>query len=142
MGWSLSGIYTKLSPTMFSFSDLLSRVIRLLPRRGPSEEPAVEPVMGMAPQIEYPRPILSGVSNEHLEMFRMLTGITSHPSMHHRHPLSFGTRPAPNLGIYARVVHNEQTAKRGHKQMSLLINGCLGSQIVVAAALTALGAAK
>ncbi|KUJ17602.1 uncharacterized protein LY89DRAFT_584513, partial [Mollisia scopiformis] len=54
---------------------------------------------------------------------------------------SSGGRPAPNLGIYARVVHNEGDAKAGFKYFSYLINGCLGLQIVVAAALTALGAA-
>lgn len=77
-----------------------------------------------------------------LNLFRHLTGIISHPSMAHSSSFfSSGGRPAPNLGIYARVVHNEQTAKIGFKYFSWLINGCLGLQIVVAAALTALGAA-
>jgi hypothetical protein len=55
--------------------------------------------------------------------------------MAHTH-LNEGGRPAPNLGIYARVIHNEQTAKEGYKYFSWLINGCLGLQIVVAASLT------
>ncbi len=80
--------------------------------------------------------------NDNLNLFRHLTGIISHPSMSHHDTLfSSGGRPAPNLGIYARVVHNEQTAKLGYKYFSWLINGCLGLQIVVAATLTALGAA-
>ncbi|KFX92826.1 hypothetical protein V490_05164 [Pseudogymnoascus sp. VKM F-3557] len=73
-------------------------------------------------------------SDERLFLFRHLTGITTHPSM-------VSSRAAPNLGIYTRVVANEAKAKKGHKYFSWLINGCLGVQVVVAAALTALGAA-
>lgn len=88
----------------------------------------------------YGRPELD--PNDNLNLFRHLVGITSHPSMAHSDSIfSSGGRPAPNLGIYARVVHNEQTAKIGFKYFSWLINGCLGLQIVVAATLTALGAA-
>lgn len=79
-----------------------------------------------------------------LNLFRHLTGITSHPSMNHSAGFfsnGNGGRPAPNLGIYVRVIRNEQAAKIGFKYFSWLINGCLGLQIVVAAALTALGAA-
>jgi hypothetical protein len=83
--------------------------------------------------------------DDQLNLFRHLTGITSHPSMSHTHSHfgggSGGGRAAPNLGIYNRVVHNEQEAKRGYKRFSWLINCCLGLQIVVAAALTAMGAA-
>ncbi|TVY29680.1 hypothetical protein LHYA1_G000920, partial [Lachnellula hyalina] len=80
--------------------------------------------------------------DENLNMFRLLVGIISHPSMgpNSKHPA--GNRPAPNLGIYARVVHNEMTAKTGYKRMSVLINGCLGLQIIVAASLVALGASN
>jgi hypothetical protein len=78
--------------------------------------------------------------DDQLNLFRHLTGITSHPSMVHSH-LEGGGRAAPNLGIYTRVVRNEQGAKIGYKRFSWLINGCLGLQIVVAAALTAMGAA-
>ncbi|KFY97882.1 hypothetical protein V498_01815 [Pseudogymnoascus sp. VKM F-4517 (FW-2822)] len=73
-------------------------------------------------------------TDERLFLFRHLTGITTHPSM-------VGSRAAPNLGIYTRVVDNEAKAKKGHKYYSWLINGCLGVQVIVAAALTALGAA-
>lgn len=79
-------------------------------------------------------------ADDQLNLFRHLTGITSHSSMVHSH-LGGGGRAAPNLGIYARVVHNEQDAKRGYTRYSWLINSCLGIQIIVAAALTAMGAA-
>lgn len=62
------------------------------------------------------------------------------PDLSHN-PLHFEGRAAPNLGIYNRVCHREQQAKRSYKFASVLINGCLGLQIVVAAALTAMGAA-
>jgi hypothetical protein len=51
-------------------------------------------------------------------------------------------RPAPNVGIYGRVVHAEASANLKYKTFTLLINGCLGLQIIVAAALTALGAGR
>lgn len=73
-------------------------------------------------------------TDERLFLFRHLTGITTHPSM-------VGSRAAPNLGIYTRVVANEAKSKKGHKYYSWLINGCLGVQVIVAASLTALGAA-
>ncbi|KAL5345169.1 hypothetical protein ACLOAV_010125 [Pseudogymnoascus australis] len=79
-------------------------------------------------------------TDERLIIFRHLTGITSHPSMV-QSQLSPGGRAAPNLGIYARVVKNEANAKSGYKNFSWLINGCLGLQVIVAASLTALGAA-
>jgi hypothetical protein len=79
-------------------------------------------------------------ADDQLNLFRHLTGIISHPSMTHAHRAA-GGRAAPNLGIYSRVVHNEQDAKRGYKRFSWLINSCLGLQIIVAAALTAMGAA-
>ncbi|KAJ8108558.1 hypothetical protein ONZ43_g6388 [Nemania bipapillata] len=53
-----------------------------------------------------------------------------------------GTRPAANIGLYARVVHSEQKAKDSFKVFSVVINGCYFLQIVIAAALTALGAAR
>lgn len=63
------------------------------------------------------------------------------PDLSHNN-LQFDGRAAPNLGIYNRVCHREQEAKRGYKFSSILINGCLGTQLVVAAALTAMGAAN
>jgi hypothetical protein len=56
--------------------------------------------------------------------------------------LHFDGRAAPNLGIYNRVCHREAQAKRGFKFATFFINGCLGVQIIVAAALTAMGAAN
>lgn len=56
--------------------------------------------------------------------------------------LHFDGRAAPNLGIYNRVCHREAQAKRGYKFTSVLINSCLGIQVIVAAALTAMGAAN
>lgn len=63
------------------------------------------------------------------------------PDVSHNN-LHFDGRAAPNLGIYNRVVHREQEAKRGYKVASILINGCLGVQVIVAASLTAMGAAS
>jgi hypothetical protein len=86
-----------------------------------------------------------------LSIFRHMIGIHSTlslvpvggaiPDRSHNN-LHFDGRAAPNLGIYNRVVHREQQAKRGFKFASVLINGCLGLQIVVAASLTAMGAAR
>ncbi|KAF2996629.1 hypothetical protein E8E13_002325 [Curvularia kusanoi] len=85
--------------------------------------------------------------NNQFAHFRHMVGIhstkgftgaadTSHNNLH------FDGRAAPNLGIYNRVCHREAQAKRGFKLASLLINGCLGLQVIVAAALTAMGAAN
>ena len=102
-------------------------------------EPNASSVAGTIPHVDHDgRPQIS--ADDQLNLFRHLTGITSHPSMVHAH-LVTGGRAAPNLGIYSRVVHNEQDAKRGYKRFSWLINSCLGLQIIVAAALTAMGAA-
>jgi hypothetical protein len=63
------------------------------------------------------------------------------PDVSHNN-LHFDGRAAPNLGIYNRVCHREAKAKLGFKFASILINSCLGIQIVVAAALTAMGASN
>ncbi|OJJ63049.1 hypothetical protein ASPSYDRAFT_55738 [Aspergillus sydowii CBS 593.65] len=70
---------------------------------------------------------------------RALTGIDSAPalSLSHHSP-----RTAPNVGIYTRVVQAETKAAKHYRFHSALINTCLGIQIVVAATLTALGAAR
>ncbi|KAF2267778.1 hypothetical protein CC78DRAFT_530556 [Lojkania enalia] len=94
--------------------------------------------------------IVSYDPNDKLAIFRHMVGIhstrefaTAHdrPDLTHNN-LHFDGRAAPNLGIYNRVCHREQEAKRGYKLSSLLINGCLGVQVIVAAALTAMGAAN
>ncbi|KAJ8110582.1 hypothetical protein OPT61_g6611 [Boeremia exigua] len=85
--------------------------------------------------------------NSQLSYFRHMVGIhstkgftgtadSSHNNLH------FDGRAAPNLGIYNRVCHREAQAKRGFKFASFLINGCLGLQVIVAASLTAMGAAN
>lgn len=74
-----------------------------------------------------------------LLVFRALTGIDSIPALT---TLQHYRRTAPNIGIYTRVVKAEHSAGRRYRFFSVLINVCLGIQIVVAAALTALGAAS
>ncbi|KAJ5183802.1 hypothetical protein N7492_001418 [Penicillium capsulatum] len=76
--------------------------------------------------------------NDKLLMFRALTGIDSVPALTQSGHL---LRSAPNLGIYTRVVVNETKAARAFRIFNYLINTCLGIQIVVAAAVTAVGAA-
>jgi SMODS and SLOG-associating 2TM effector domain len=78
-------------------------------------------------------------SNNKLLVFRSLTGIDNFATLTKVDVLE---RSAPNLGIYARVVSAEARAAREYKIFSLLINVCLGIQIIVAASLTALGAAN
>ena len=78
--------------------------------------------------------------SDKLLMFRALTGIDTVPIVA---SLGNGTpRTAPNVGIYSRVVKAERKVKRNHTIFSILINACLGIQILAAAILTALGAAK
>lgn len=74
--------------------------------------------------------------SDRLAIFRRLTGIDSARRPDSELPL----RPASNQGIYQHVVENERKAQKSYSLFSSLINGCLGLQIVVAAALTALGA--
>ncbi|OJJ84638.1 uncharacterized protein ASPGLDRAFT_114352, partial [Aspergillus glaucus CBS 516.65] len=74
-----------------------------------------------------------------LLVFRALTGIDTVPALtipHH------SDRHAPNVGIYERVVRAEQSADSRYRFFSILINVCLGIQVVAAAAITALGAAS
>ena len=133
--------------------DIIKSIVHLVFPRGKSSEkdleqgrsqPSFTPTGVTEPQLPHiehdfnGRPQIS--ADDQLNLFRHLVGITSHPSMAHAH-FEAGGRPAPNLGIYARVVHNEQVTKLSYKYFSWLINGCLGLQIIVAAALTAMGAA-
>ncbi|KAJ5232856.1 hypothetical protein N7468_005812 [Penicillium chermesinum] len=78
-------------------------------------------------------------TNDKLLIFRALTGIDSVPALTQGGHL---LRSAPNVGIYTRVVRNEGTAKRAYTIFNWLINICLSIQIVVAAAVTAVGAAS
>ncbi|KAJ5766134.1 uncharacterized protein N7511_003750 [Penicillium nucicola] len=77
--------------------------------------------------------------NDKLLVFRALTGIDSVPALTEQGHL---LRSAPNVGIYTRVITNETKAQRAYKIFNFLINTCLGVQVVVAAAVTALGAAS
>ncbi|KAM5469755.1 hypothetical protein MauCBS54593_004309 [Microsporum audouinii] len=72
-----------------------------------------------------------------LRTFRVLTGIDTPAGLA---TASLVRRPASNVGIYTRVVNSEARYKREYRFFTLLISCCLGIQIVVAAALTALGA--
>lgn len=77
--------------------------------------------------------------SDKLLVFRALTGIDSTPALNLPHHTP---RTAPNIGIYTRVVRAETKAAKRYRFHAALINTCLGIQIVVAAALTALGAAR
>ncbi|KAE8371868.1 hypothetical protein BDV26DRAFT_275238 [Aspergillus bertholletiae] len=77
--------------------------------------------------------------SDKLLVFRALTGIDSVPTLNTLHHYN---RTAPNVGIYARVVQAEQFTAKRYRFYSILINTCLAVQIVVAASLTALGAAS
>lgn len=77
-------------------------------------------------------------TDDPLALFRLMIGITKEPTLGFESPV----RPAENIGLYARVVHSEQTAKDSYKVFSAVINACYFFQIVIAAALTALGAAN
>ncbi|KAH7033075.1 uncharacterized protein B0I36DRAFT_320723 [Microdochium trichocladiopsis] len=80
--------------------------------------------------------------NDSLLLYRLMMGISAAPHLGFDLEANGGRRPAANLGIYARVVHAEQKAKDSFKVFSVIINGCYFLQIIVAAALTAMGAAN
>lgn len=77
--------------------------------------------------------------NDKLLAFRALTGIDSVPALTQAGHLA---RSAPNVGIYTRVIDKETKAQRAYKIFNFLINTCLGVQVVVSAAVTAVGAAS
>jgi hypothetical protein len=79
---------------------------------------------------------LTASQADQLAVFRRLTGIDSARRQDRELPLL----PGFNQGIYQHAVENERNAQRKYTLFSSLINSCLGLQIVVAAALTALGA--
>ncbi|KAI1263132.1 hypothetical protein F5Y18DRAFT_396146 [Xylariaceae sp. FL1019] len=78
--------------------------------------------------------------DEQLTLFRLMLGIQSSPYLGFTISSPLGTRPAPNIGLYARIIHSEQNAKDSFKVFSIVINACYFLQIIVASALTALGA--
>jgi hypothetical protein len=76
--------------------------------------------------------------HDKLLIFRALTGIDTVPTLTRN---GHSVRTAPNLGIYTRVIQAEHDCGWKHRVLTLLISSCLGVQLVVAAILTALGAA-
>ncbi|KAL9473238.1 hypothetical protein ACSS6W_007618 [Trichoderma asperelloides] len=78
-------------------------------------------------------------TNDKLLAFRSLTGIDTVPALS---STGHARRAAPNIGLYSRVVQAERKAAHNYRIFHSLINFCLGAQIVVAAALTAIGAAN
>ncbi|PNP45469.1 hypothetical protein TGAMA5MH_02692 [Trichoderma gamsii] len=78
-------------------------------------------------------------TNDKLLAFRSLTGIDTVPALS---STGHARRAAPNIGLYARVVQAEQKAAHNYRIFHGLINFCLGAQMVVGAALTAIGAAN
>lgn len=74
---------------------------------------------------------------EKLKTFRNIIGIHPLPS-----DLGHKKRPAENQGTYKRLVDAEMKARLQYYFSSSIINVCLLAQIVIAAAVTALGAAN
>ncbi|RYP75940.1 hypothetical protein DL770_007320 [Monosporascus sp. CRB-9-2] len=79
-------------------------------------------------------------TDDPLTMFRLMVGIVTSDQLGFTVSSPVGTRPAANIGIYARVVHSEQNAKDSFKVFSAVVNACYFLQIVVAAGLTAMSA--
>ncbi|RYP12861.1 hypothetical protein DL767_011086 [Monosporascus sp. MG133] len=79
-------------------------------------------------------------TDDPLTLFRLMVGIVTSEQLGFTVSSPVGTRPAANIGIYARVVHSEQTAKDSFKVFSAVVNACYFLQIVVAAGLTAMSA--
>jgi hypothetical protein len=76
-------------------------------------------------------------ASDRLASFRTLVGIDNGPALTTGF---YSDRPEKNIGIYERVCLAESSSRTKYRAFSLLINVCLGLQLVVAAALTALGA--
>ena len=82
---------------------------------------------------------VSEYDNNNLRAFRSLIGIQSAATLADTSLLG---RVAPNVGLYERVVRSQTKAGVSYKFWAVLIDVCLGLQIVIAAGLTALGAAS
>ncbi|KAK4043366.1 hypothetical protein C8A01DRAFT_13092 [Parachaetomium inaequale] len=128
---------------MASFVKSLLRLASPKPKVRPDEEQATTADSVFGSSTLQPSHILTTghriPADDALALFRLTLGITSAP--HLGFHLS-AHRPADNVGLYARVVRAEQTAKDSYKVFSLVINACYFLQIIVAASLTALGAAN
>ncbi|KAI5927559.1 hypothetical protein F4810DRAFT_269942 [Camillea tinctor] len=144
------------------FGAVLRLIFRAKPREGRMDEEQAHNITGAAVGSTTTRPTdsiavgstLGGNSHmaapgrppyvsaeDPLTLFRLMLGITTSPYLGFTETGPRGTRPAANIGIYARVVHSEQKAKDSFKVFSIVINACYFLQIVVAASLTAMGAA-
>jgi ElaB/YqjD/DUF883 family membrane-anchored ribosome-binding protein len=128
---------------MASFVKSLLRLVSPKPKVRPDEEQATTADSVFGSSTLPPSHILTTgnriPADDALALFRLTLGITSAP--HLGFHLS-AHRPADNVGLYARVVRAEQTAKDSYKVFSFVINACYFLQIIVAASLTALGAAN
>jgi len=93
------------------------------------DEPKERKIVGLVP------------AHDQLALFRTLVGIDNAPALH-TSTFFRSNRPAMNIGIYSRVIHAEAKYHRQHQTFAMLINSALGLQIIVAAALTALGASN
>lgn len=78
-------------------------------------------------------------AEDKLLIFRTLTGIDTVPVVSSSGHV---VRTAANIGIYTRVVRHERQAKKMYRIIKVLSSLCLGLQIIMGAAVTALGAAK
>ena len=78
-------------------------------------------------------------AEDKLLIFRTLTGIDTVPVVS---SAGHTVRTAPNIGIYTRVVRHERHAKKLFRAVKFLSSLCLGLQIIMGAAVTALGASK
>lgn len=76
-----------------------------------------------------------------VELFRLTVGINTSAQYRYRYN-DPDSRPADNIGIYKRVVKKEAKAKRNFKIFNKVIIACYFLQIVIAASLTAMGAAN
>ena len=84
------------------------------------------------------RPLQTPRRNAQLTIFREIVGINPPPT------IDFGSakRPAVNKGLYRRTVQAESKIRLQYYACAAIFNTCFLLQIVVAAALTALGAAN
>lgn len=125
--------------------DFLTQTFR--PHRGRTSS-IEDGIVDSKTEASSPRPLQRQFTvhdTEKLKTFRLMVGIQpKHPSTARSlsSVLTFDGRSAPNVGIYNRVAKREKDARRGYFMSALLINGCLGIQVAVAAALTAMGAAN
>ncbi|OTB07516.1 hypothetical protein M426DRAFT_317825 [Hypoxylon sp. CI-4A] len=98
-------------------------------------------ILGGGPNVLHGHRSYRVTDDDPLALFRLMVGISTSQYLGYSESSPVGTRPAANIGIYTRVVHAEQKAKDRFKVFSIIINACYFLQIVVAASITAMGAA-